>query len=72
MGCPKDNRVNGYLQEGVRPFYIGKSASMGVKGEQSESIGICLSVEQGYVMFMWLSNVNMNDCMREIARVKAE
>ncbi len=58
--------VGGKLLEGVRSFYENASASVWVNGELSESFKVKVGVRQGCIMSLWLFNIYMDGCIREM------
>ncbi len=58
--------VGGQMLEGIRSFYENASASVRVNGELSESFSVKVGVRQGCVMSLWLFNIYMDGCIREL------
>ncbi len=50
----------------VDRLYIEANACVRVEGECSESIAVEVGVRQGCVMSLWLFNIFMDRCMREM------
>ncbi len=59
-------RVGGKLLEGIRSFYENASASVRVNGELSESFNVEVGVWQRCLMSLWLFNIYMDGCIREM------
>ncbi len=49
-----------------RSFYENASASVRVNGELSDSFNLEVGVRQGCVMLLWLFNIYMDGCIREM------
>ena len=58
--------VGGQLMEGIKAFYREANACVKVDGELSDSFAVGVGVRQGCVMSLWLFNVFMDGCMREM------
>ena len=58
--------VGRHLLEGIKAFYRQANACVRVDGDWSEDFGINVGVRQGCVMSLWLFNVHMNGCIREM------
>ncbi len=58
--------VGGKLFEGIKSFNENASASVQVNGELSESFNVEVGVRQGCIMSLWLFNIYMDECIREI------
>ncbi len=58
--------VGGQLLEEIRSFCDNASASVQVNEELSESFSDEVGVRQGCVLSLWLFNIYMDGCMREI------
>lgn len=56
----------------IRSFYKDVSASVCIKGELSERLGVGVSVRQGCVMLLWIFNMYMDGCQNGGAWSKAE
>ncbi len=58
--------VGGQLLEGIQSFYENASAFVQVNGELSESFKVKVGVRQGCMMSLWLFNIYMDGCIREM------
>ncbi len=58
--------VGGQLFEGIRSFYEDASAFVQVNGELSENFNAEVGVRQECIMSLWLFNIFMDGCIREM------
>ncbi len=58
--------VGGQLLKGIQAFYRVANACVRIGGEFSESFSVKVGVRQGCVMSLWLFNIFMDGCMREM------
>ena len=58
--------VGGHLLEGIKDFYRRANVCVKVNGELSDSFDIDVGVRQSCVMSLWLFNIFMDGCMREM------
>ncbi len=58
--------VGGQLLKGIQAFYRETNTCVMVGGKYSESFAVEVGVRQGCVMSLWLFNIFMDVCMREM------
>ncbi len=58
--------VGGQLMERIKASYREANACVKVDGELSDSFAVGVGVRQGCIMSLWLLNIFMDRCMREV------